>query len=76
MSADEIGGQIGQMGQKSMQFLSESFANLQTGVKVSVCDKHAQDTLEYKEALTGKWEQMEGREESERGGSGERARTE
>ncbi|CAN0047446.1 unnamed protein product, partial [Laminaria digitata] len=33
MNADEIGGQIGQIGQKSMRFLSDSFATLQTGVK-------------------------------------------
>ncbi|CAM9784401.1 unnamed protein product [Ectocarpus fasciculatus] len=33
MNADDIGGQIGVMGQKSMRFLSESFATLQTGVK-------------------------------------------
>lgn len=35
MNAEEIGGQIGQIGQKSMRFLSESFATLQTGVKAS-----------------------------------------
>lgn len=34
MTADDIGGQIGVMGQKSIRFLSESFATLQTGVKV------------------------------------------
>ncbi|CAM9256736.1 unnamed protein product [Scytosiphon promiscuus] len=33
MNADEIGGQIGVIGQKSMRFLSESFSTLQTGVK-------------------------------------------
>ncbi|CAM9189125.1 unnamed protein product [Ectocarpus fasciculatus] len=33
INADDIGGQIGVMGQKSMRFLSESFATLQTGVK-------------------------------------------
>lgn len=34
LNADEIGGQIGVIGQKSMRFLSDSFATLQTGVKV------------------------------------------
>ena len=34
LNADEIGGQIGVLGQKSMRFLSDSFATLQTGVKV------------------------------------------
>ncbi|CAN0260056.1 unnamed protein product, partial [Hapterophycus canaliculatus] len=33
LNADEIGGQIGVIGQKSMRFLSDSFATLQTGVK-------------------------------------------
>eukprot|EP00752_Nemacystus_decipiens_P005143 g4667.t1 len=33
LNADEIGGQIGALGQKSMRFLSDSFATLQTGVK-------------------------------------------
>lgn len=43
MNTEDIGGQIGQMGQKSMRFLSESFANLQTGVKVN-----SQETLNDK----------------------------
>lgn len=34
LNAEEIGGQIGVLGQKSMRFLSDSFATLQTGVKV------------------------------------------
>ena len=33
LSPEEIGGQIGQMGQKSMRFLSQSFSTLQTGVE-------------------------------------------
>ncbi|CAM9251142.1 unnamed protein product, partial [Pylaiella littoralis] len=33
LNAEEIGGQIGAIGQKSMRFLSDSFATLQTGVK-------------------------------------------
>lgn len=33
LRTDELTGQIGQIGQKSMRFLSDSFATLQTGVE-------------------------------------------
>lgn len=46
MNTEDIGGQIGQMGHKSMRFLSESFANLQTGVKVN-----SQETSNNKAAV-------------------------
>lgn len=35
LNVDEFSGQLGQIGQKSMRILSDSFATLQTGVKAS-----------------------------------------
>lgn len=46
LNADEIGGQIGQIGQKSMRFLSESFATLQTGVKASKSCRYLRGGME------------------------------